>query len=217
MKLFLTSSTITPNLVSDFEEFIGRSSDGLKAAFIPDAGYKIQADDKSWIDEEMQYLITNLNWNVTKVELTSENSSSLEKLYDFDVIFVNGGYSGHLAEVMRKSGFADLLPKLLDHGIVYVGSSAGSCVLSEIQEVASIYFGEPEPDAIEIGGLGLINFEFYPMHDHRWTEDLVDKIKARRSPSLKYYLVRDGQAISIHDGKLKLHGDIIHLPIETKS
>jgi hypothetical protein len=61
MKLFLTSSAITPNLVKPFEEFIGRSSLDLKAAFIPDAGLKTPGD-KSWIDQEMTELATDLKW-----------------------------------------------------------------------------------------------------------------------------------------------------------
>ena len=211
MKLFLTSSTITPNLIKPFEEFIGRSSVGLKAAFIPDAGLKTEGD-KSWIDEEMAEVATDLKWQVDKITLANENIESLEKLIGYDVIYVNGGYSGYLAQVMRKSGFSKKLPELLANGIIYVGSSGGSMVLSKVQDSASFYFGEPEPEALEIGGLGLVDFEFYPIHDHWWTEDLVDKIKEKRNKKLKYYLVRDGQAISLHNNELRLYGDVLILP-----
>ena len=84
--------------------------------------------------------------------------------------------------------------------------------LKAIKRKASFYFGEPEPEALEIGGLGLVDFEFYPMHDHRWTEDLVDKIKEKRNKKLKYYLVRDGQALSLHNNELRLYGDVLMLP-----
>ncbi len=213
MKLFLTSSTITPNLIQAFEQFIGRSSDGLKCVFIPDAGLKTMGD-KSWIDEEMNEVIADLNWKVDKITLADETVESLDKLFEYDVIYVNGGYSGYLAQIMRQSGFDKVLPKLLNKGIIYVGSSAGSMVLSEVQHAASFYFGEPEPEALEIGGLGLVDFEFYPMHDSRWTEDLVDKIKEARNKNLKYYLVRDGQAVSVDDNKVDLHGDVIILEKE---
>lgn len=209
-KLFLTSSTITSNLVKPFEEFIGRSSVGLKAAFIPDAGLKTEGD-KSWIDEEMNELKRDLQWQVDKVTLANENFTSLQRLSEYDVVYVNGGYSGYLAEVMKKSGFDRILPSLLSSGIIYVGSSAGSMVLSKVQDAASFYFGEPEPEALKVGGLGLIDFEFYPMHNHRWTEDLVDKIKEKRNKSLKYYLVKDGQAVSLEGNKVITHGDVIAL------
>lgn len=210
MKLFLTSSTITPNLVKPFEEFIGRSSVGLKAAFIPDAGLKTEGD-KTWIDQEMAEVSTDLKWQVDKITLANENFESLNKLFAYDVIYINGGYSGYLAQVIRKSGFDKRLPELLSKGIIYVGSSGGSMVLSKVQDAESFYFGEPEPEALEIGGLGLVDFEFYPMHDHLWTEDLVDKIKEKRDKRLKYYLVRDGQAVSLDKHELKIYGDVIIL------
>ena len=139
MKLFLTSSTITPNLIEPFEKFIGRSSSGLKVAFIPDAGLKT-IGDKSWIDEELTELVTNLKWQVDKITLANENEESLEKLLGYDVVYVNGGYSGYLAKVMRESGFDKILPKLLNKGVIYVGSSAGSMVLSKVQDSASFLF-----------------------------------------------------------------------------
>ncbi len=210
MKLFLTSSTITPNLVIPFEKFIGRSSNGLKCAFIPDAGLKT-AGDKSWIDEEMNEIAEDLSWKVDKITLANETPDTVKKLFNYDVIYVNGGYSGYLAQIMRQSGFAHALPEFLNKGIIYVGSSAGSMVLSEVQDAASFYFGEPEPEALEIGGLGLVDFEFYPIHHHRWTEDLIDKIKETRNKTLQYYLVRDGQAVSINDNQTKLHGNVIVL------
>jgi dipeptidase E len=127
---------------------------------------------------------------------------------------VNGGYSGYLAQVMKKSGFTKILPDLLNKGIVYVGSSAGSMVLSAVQDAASFYIGEPEPEALEIGGLGLIDFEFYPLHDSRWTAELVEQVKTKRNKDLKYYLVRDGQAISVEDGQVKTYGDVVILEKE---
>lgn len=211
MKLFLTSSTITPNLVEPFERFIGRKSPGLKAAFIPDAGYK-KGGEQTWVDEDMQHdVIDGLQWKVDKITLADETYDSLAKLFDYDVMYVNGGYSAYLAQVMKKSGFDKRLPELLGKGIIYVGSSGGSMVLSKVQDAASFYFGESEPEALEIGGLGLVDFEFYPMHDHRWSPDLIEKIKAKRNPHLKYYLVRDSQAVSVEDGRVETYGEVVVL------
>lgn len=208
MKLFLTASTITPNLVQPFETFIGKSSKGLKAAFIPDAGLKVPGD-KTWIDEEMKEVADDLAWSVDRVLLAEENTHTLNKLFEYDVIYVNGGYSGYLAQVMKESGFAELLPSLLANNVIYVGSSGGSMVLSKVQDAASFFFAEPEPKALTIGGLGLVNFEFYPLHDQWWSHDLVDKIKAKRNPTLTYYLVRDGQALGVNNDKVTTYGDVI--------
>ncbi|HIH31740.1 TPA: type 1 glutamine amidotransferase-like domain-containing protein [Candidatus Woesearchaeota archaeon] len=53
-----------------------------------------------------------------------------KKLSNMDVIFVSGGNTFYLLEVMKKSGFDKIIKTLLAKEIVYVGSSAGSCVVA---------------------------------------------------------------------------------------
>ncbi len=199
MKLFLTSSTITDNLVPEFEKLIGKSIKGLKVAFIPDAGHGTPADnDKSWIAEERQELIDWYDWKITDFVLKDLSPADLETLYDYDVIYVNGGFSGYLAQMMHKSGFDVILPKLLDAGVVYVGSSAGSMVMSDVQDASSWYLNEPEPEAIDIPGLGYIDFQIYP----HVKDDTIEEIKKHLKPEFDYKLLRDGEAVVIDDGKV---------------
>lgn len=207
MKLFLTASTITPNLVQPFEELIGKSSKGLKAAFIPDAGYGSLPGQIDWIDAERHELANDLHWQVTEVPLRDETSDTIHKLLEYEVIYVNGGFSSYLAKEMQRVGFDKLLSRLWERDIVYVGSSGGSCVMSDIQDVAEWFIGEPEPCAKEIHGLGLIDFQIYPLHDHFMTPTLIDEIRERRDPALKYFLLKDGQAISIEDEIMRVWGD----------
>ncbi len=204
-KMFLTSSTITENLVNDFEILIDKSIKNLKVAFIPDAGHGLLPNnDKAWIDEDRQELIDWYNWQITDVVLDNSTLESLEILSDMDVIYVNGGFSGYLANKMRKSGFDKLLPRLLDKGIVYVGSSAGSMVMSNIQEASSWYLDEPEPEAIDIPGLGYIDFQIYP---HVKEENKV-AIKNACKKGYTYYLMKDGSAVMTNGEDIKLLGEI---------
>ena len=204
MKLFLTSSTITENLIADFELLVGKSIKGLKVAFIPDAGYGTPAEnDKLWIAEERQELVDLHGWEITDFVLRDLQKQDLQSLFGMDVVYVNGGFSGYLANVMRASGFAELLPSLLNAGVVYVGSSAGSMVMSHVQDASSWYLSEPEPEAINIPGLGYIDFQIYP----HVKPDVIDEIKAHCNPEFTYYLVPDGSAISINDDEMKFCGN----------
>lgn len=208
MKLFLTSDTITLNLIPAFQQLIGHKVDSLKTAFIPDAGYTPAIKNKTWIQEEKQYLVDTLKWQVDTFELAKHSPESIEKLFEYQVIFVNGGFSGYLANEFRRTNFDKILPKLFEKGIVYVGSSAGSMVMSDVQEASSWYIGEPEPEAIDIPGLGYIDFQIYP----HVTDALVPKIIKSRNLDLKYFLLRDSQAITVTNEKTILHGqDIIFL------
>jgi len=155
-KLFLTSSTITPNLTKPFEELCGKQIKGLRAVFIPDACYGVvPKKDLSWVQEEKQCLIDELNWEVTEVKLKDLQKVTVKDFENVDVIFVNGGFSGYLANEMRRTEFDKILLQLLEKGIVYVGSSAGSMVCSGYQIAAEVYIGEPEENASKIEGLNL--------------------------------------------------------------
>lgn len=208
MKLFLTSSTITENLIVDFESLIGKSIKGLKVAFIPDAADGIPPEnDRSWVSEERQELVDWYDWEITDFVLSKSKPEDLKALFNFDVIYVNGGFSGYLAQMMRQSGFEKLLPQLLGKGIVYVGSSAGSMVMSDIQEASSWYLGEPESQAIDIPGLSYINFQIYPhVKDHT-----IEEIKKHCKADFIYYLLRDGTAICIDGQEMKLCGEGIEI------
>jgi dipeptidase E len=208
MKLFLTSSTITENLVKDFEQLINKPINNLKVAFIPDAADGIPYEkDNSWVETERQFLIDNYNWDITTFSLKEPNPENLLSLYNYDVIFVNGGFSGYLAKMMRQSGFEKILPELLAQGIVYVGSSAGSMVMSDLQDASSWYLREPEPETIDIPGLGYIDFQIYPHIEDNEIEDI--KINCKKG--ILYYLLRDGTAISINDDKITLCGNGIEI------
>lgn len=208
MNFFLTSSTITKNLVKDFEDLIGKPIDRLKVAFIPDAADGLPSDtDKSWIAEERQELIDLHNWNITDFKLSEANQKDLESLSNFDVIYVNGGFSSYLSKVMSTSGFEKILPSLLNSGVVYVGSSAGSLVLSDIQDAESWFLDEPDPEALDIPGLGYIDFQIYP----HITDENIAKVKQKCKPEFTYYLLRDGTAISINNGDIKLCGKGIEI------
>jgi len=54
----------------------------------------------------------------------------LPQVEEADVLFVGGGNEFYLSYWMEKSGLFDLLPGLLGQGGVYVGSSAGSMVVT---------------------------------------------------------------------------------------
>ena len=210
MKLFLTSSTVTKELVKPFEELIGKSIKGLKVAFIPDAAYGVKPEkDIGWVDEERQELIDWYDWQITDLVLKDIEKVKIEELSKFDVIYANGGFSGYLAKEMRRTEFDKALPELLEKGIIYVGSSAGSMVMSDVQDASSWYINEPEPEAIDILGLGYIDFQIYPHIKPGLPEQILEHVK----PEFSYILLKDGQAVSVNDKIIKLHGeDIIYIP-----
>lgn len=79
-----------------------------------------------------------MGFNVIDLSLKDETQEVVEQtLQKADVIFVAGGNTFYLLEQARKSGFAELLPKLVEKGVIYVGSSAGSYFVGPTIEAAN--------------------------------------------------------------------------------
>ncbi len=200
-KFFLTSSTITENLVSDFEIFTHRSITGMSCAFITDAFYGFTSNDPEYLENDRADLY-GYGWKLTDVRLLEYLGKSFDSLSDFDVLYVNGGASGYLANVMHKTGFDSWLVNYMNNGGIYVGSSGGSMVLSDSQDAAIWYIGEAEPFAATVRGLGYFSWQIYPHYE----EVLLPEIERLRDRSLEYVLLRNGQAVAFDGQERTFYG-----------
>jgi len=222
MKLLLTSSGITnTELEKAFSDLIENRSN-LKIALIPTA-----ADPIDWIKSELPgydvvpkinegKLEQNLQWqekwkkeyedkgfDVTVIDLKKDPEWIKEELSKVDVIDVCGGDANWLREWARISKLDTYLKNLLEKGIVYVGTSAGTCLATP-----SFGLGWWTPEWKEThAGLGLVDF-CLAVHqkegDERSSEDKIienrEKIRKFIDFPWKVYLLKDGQAIKI-DGE----------------
>lgn len=202
MKLFLCSETIDEDLKPKFEEFIGKSCQGLRTAFIPTAANVYE--DKTWVDERIEHLKNDLNLELDVIDISEVKGDELmQRLKSAELIWMNGGWAGYLVQQIRKSGLDKHLKELLESGIIYVGSSAGSVVMAQNLESAEWFLGDPEPGASQIPGLGYLDFQIYP----HYRDELLDQIKQHKPDGETYYLLKDGQAIGYEDGEINLFGE----------
>ena len=222
MKLLLTSSGITnTELEKAFSDLIENRSN-LKIALIPTA-----ADPIDWIKSELPgydvvpkinegKLEQNLQWqekwkkeyedkgfDVTVIDLKKDPEWIKEELSKVDVIDVCGGDANWLREWARISKLDTYLKNLLEKGIVYVGTSAGTCLATPSFGLGWWTTEWKETHA----GLGLVDF-CLAVHqkegDERSSEDKIienrEKIRKFIDFPWKVYLLKDGQAIKI-DGE----------------
>jgi dipeptidase E len=135
----------------------------------------------------------------------NDNDALLEKLREFDAVWVLGGNSFILRKAMKLSGFDAVINELIrKNKLVYAGYSAALCVISltmdgvelvdDIDATAEGYSTETIWD-----GYGLI--DFYPIvhykSDHPESK-LVDKeLEYVKSKNRKYKTLRDGDTIVI--------------------
>ncbi len=204
MKLFLTSSTITSNLVKPFERLIGKDIHGLKCAFITDAMFAPSSNlteliAKQYLEDDTNLLINDYKWDLDMIRLEEKVPEDFSK---YDVIYVNGGLPSYLTKVIRETGFDKILADLIAKDIPYVGSSAGSMVMSDVQDAAEWYIGEEDPEVKDMPGLGYVNFQIYP----HFEENVLPEILKHKKEGLDYYLLRNGEAIAVTNQYLQLLG-----------
>lgn len=145
---------------------------------------------------------------VTVCELDKESGGTIrQKLSQTKIIVIGGGNTYFLLYHMRRSGFAEMLPALFAKGIIYVGSSAGSCVCSpDVGYVKDQDDPILAPKLSNLNGLNLVELEIYPhciepYYAQSYTHEYV--YGALQSPAKKIFL-RDHQAIVVKDTMYKI-------------
>lgn len=208
MKLVLASEGFhTPNTVQACVELVGKPQDQITVGIINEA-YAVEEGDKRWVLDNMNSVVNNFPGEVDIIDLLALSIEQIEqRLSNKDVIFVVGGDTDYLMSVYNKSGFSNLLPKLLETK-VYVGSSAGSMVIGKrISEAAyKLIYGESSKyDISEY--LGLVDFSVMP---HLDSSDFPNRkeslIEAVGNFQGKVYGLRDDSAVVVDGDNVKTIG-----------
>ena len=108
-------------------------------------------DDRSWMDKEFE---TILNLGFKRENITEYKIGNEIKVEDFDIIYMMGGNSFYLLDMIRKFNFDDSIREFLKNGKIYIGSSAGSQVLGKSVEVS---IDENKIGMTDFTALGLID------------------------------------------------------------
>jgi dipeptidase E len=127
----------------------------LKLAFIPTAAdpYKV----KPWFYGDKMKLKL-MGFQMVDVDIKNKTSEQLyEALSTVDVIFVSGGNTYYLLEKAQTSGFLEVVKKLIDRGVIYIGSSAGSALACSTIEHIEDFDDKSIANLTSFEGLTLTN------------------------------------------------------------
>jgi dipeptidase E len=231
MKLLLTSSGfMNTSLEKDFFELVGNRAD-LRVAIIPTA-----SDPIDWVPEkegdEMKEYVARLNqekmgqnaewlrsyqeewekrgYSVIIADLKEEPTELRKKLESIDVIDVPGGDVNWLLDWAKKSKLDTYLQELLDKGVVYVGTSAGSGLVNP--DIGLTWWDKDWK--LDHVGLGIVNFVIVPHQKESDDRTNIENLMKRREylrTSIDFpwriYLLLDGQAIKVIDDTIEHIGE----------
>lgn len=198
MKLILASSGLAnEEIITTLEEMVGKPRSEINVAIINEA-IKAESGDMRWFSEELARVTRVLGGNIEFIDLQAHDLNYIKERISFaDMIFCFGGNTDYLANTFIKTGFDKLLPEILEEK-VWVGSSAGSCVLchkesDEIQK--TVYKEKREADHY----LDIVPIIFLP-HLHGFFKfDQPEVLKASELTSLPIYAASDNCALKIID------------------
>lgn len=161
-----------------------------KVLYITTASDGENDSDKSWMDEEYE---TILDLGFSKENIYEFKIGQKEiNINDFDVIYMMGGNTFYLMDMIRKYNFDTVIKKAMDNGIIYIGSSAGSIILGNSVEYA-LPFDENNVDLKDFSGLRIVDGIIIP-HANR-KEEFISKVKENIGEKL--FLLYDENGIII--------------------
>lgn len=187
--IFLTScGIINDSIKNDFYKKVGKDNiESLKVLYITTASDGEYDDDKSWMDIEFK---TILDLGILKENIIEYKIGAPIDINDFDVIYMMGGNTFYLLDIIRKTNFERVIKEFIDSGKIYIGSSAGSEILGNSIDVA-LGFDENNVNMTDFTGLKIIDGLIIP-HCNR-KEEFINKLKSDRKEKL--FLLYDGDGI----------------------
>ena len=201
MKLFLASlASQTLDLVLPL---LTDKPQNLRLAFIPTAADPYPADNRPWFDGNYAKLVS-MGFLITIYDLKAKDKQVLsDDLSQFDIIYVEGGNTYYLLNEVKKSGFDSVIKQLLETGIVYIGSSAGSCIMCPtVDHARLIEHPELVTELTDYTALGLIDKCILP---HFGKEKYVERqAKIIEEWGDKLLPLRDDQAVIVNDDETKI-------------
>lgn len=203
-KLFLASEAMHPKSIEKLEKYLNDKIPNKKIVYIPTA-----QNGKTYGAWKTKHLknILSLGAKTEVVELENyENIDLVNTLKNSDIVWFEGGKPGYLLYWIRRCELDKTLPEILNKGVVYVGSSAGSMICSKNIHVTDYYLGNSEYGASLLPGLGYIDFEIYP-HFEDSKRKKIEKIWPKDFGKL--YLLKNGDVITKVGDSIEVLGEEI--------
>ena len=205
MKLLLTSAGLSnKSIINALEKLLGKSTKGVKLAFIPTAA-NVEAGDKSWMIEDLNNF-QKAGFLVDIVDVSAVSKDVwLPRLQEAEVLFLGGGNTFHLMHWVKQSSLQDELPALLKTR-VYAGISAGSCIAGPtIYNSVQNLFGEKYELEIK-EGLNLVSFQIIPHLNSAYFKKIRKENLEVASKELTepVYAIDDNSAVVVNENEVEV-------------
>ena len=201
-KLFLSSYFV---FVSDLLlPLLSKKPTELTLAFIPTAADLYPIKPWFYLDK---LKLKMMGFSMIDIDLKNKTSEQLyEELKHVDVIFVSGGNTYYLLEKAQKSGFLEIVKRLVPRGVVYIGSSAGSALACSTIEYIEDFDDKNAAELTDYKGMNLVDFLILPHYGNKKHEERFKRIiKTWKNKKYKIQAIADSQVYIINDNVVNLY------------
>ncbi|MBU1199637.1 MAG: Type 1 glutamine amidotransferase-like domain-containing protein [Nanoarchaeota archaeon] len=193
-RLFLTS--VAAETLKEFVKILPKLPKDYTVAFIPTAADPYE--NKSFVEEDRSKLL-ELGFKVVDVDIKEKTEEQLlDELAGIDIIFVAGGNTFYLLEKSIESGFGKIVKNLVEQGVMYIGSSAGSVLVGPtLEPIQTLDDPKKAPNLKSFTGLNIVDFVVLPHFGIEKYKEKQEEILEEYKDKVKIITLTDKQAILI--------------------
>jgi dipeptidase E len=201
-KLFLAS--YFSGVAKLLPDFTGNTCSGKSVVFIPTASivekvnFYVGADKKA---------LEKLGLVVDELEISKASPDTIKtKINNADYIFVEGGNTFFLLQELKRTGTDKLIIKHINKGKVYIGSSAGSVILSkDIEYIKHMDDPEAAPELKnKFTALSVVDFCVVPHCTNFPFKKAAEKIIGEYAEKLDLRPISNNQVVSVDDDTVEV-------------
>ena len=115
-------------------------------------------DNKDWVIKEYK---TILDLGINESNITEYKIGNDINIDNFDIIYMMGGNTIYLLDMVRKYNFGEVIRDFINKGKIYIGSSAGSQILGATIELNALY-EDNFVGMTDFTALGIVDREVVP-------------------------------------------------------
>jgi len=202
--LFLSSKGLRNKLIcEEFVKILPDKPENLRLVHILTATTPYKDEDKGFLESDRK-AIKDAGFQFSELYIEGKDTEFLIKeLKNKDIIYVQGGNTFYLMKHLRLSGLDKLLPGLLEQGMVYFGTSAGSYVAGMSIETGRWKKRKPQFGLTDLSGVKLVPFSVFAHYEESHNSIIRKNLKTLNHP-LK--ILTDDQALLVRGEKIELVG-----------
>ncbi len=129
-----------------------------KVLYITTAVDGEKEDNREWVYKEYK---TILDLGINESNITEYKIGNKINIDDYDIIYMMGGNTIYLLDMVRKYNFGEVIKDFINKGKIYIGSSAGSQIIGSTIELGAKYENN-FINMTDFTALGIVNKEIIP-------------------------------------------------------